>query len=173
MGTREPVSRRAWREVLVDWSDVPLRAILAATFLTHGYEKLFVNGVAQNEPYLNPNVEYSQYADEFPRIPPTYGVTPDWRLELPSHIDNGDLVIPKGYYFGMGDNRDNSLDSRFWGLIPRENVIGRPLFVYWSFETPPGQVDKTRWSERAAFLVHVLVHFFDETRWSRMFHPVH
>ena len=63
-------------------------------------------------------------------------VTPEWRLTLPSHIKNGDLVVPPGSIFAMGDNRDVCLDSRYWGFVPRENVIGRPMFIYWSFITP-------------------------------------
>ena len=59
--------------------------------------------------------------------------------ELPSHIEGEDIVVPPNSYFAMGDNRDVSYDSRYWGFIPRENVIGRPMFIYWSFITPPDQ----------------------------------
>ncbi len=72
-----------------------------------------------------------------------------------------------GHYFAMGDHRDVSLDSRYWGFIPQENVIGRPMFIYWSFETPPGQYTKTGLGERIGFVAHVILHFFDETRWQR------
>lgn len=135
---------------------------------------LYINGVKQNEPYLNANHRYSPYPDEFPRVAPGYmeDLTPDWLGDLPTHIQNGELVIPQGYYFGMGDNRSFSRDSRYWGLIPRENIIGRPLFVYWSFKTPLDQVNKITFADRVSFLFHIVVHFFDETRWSRMFHPV-
>jgi len=75
--------------------------------------------------------------------------------------------VPENSYFGMGDNRDVSLDSRFWGFIPRENVIGRPMFIYWSFETPRDQYERTEASERLKFLAHVVLHFFDQTRWRR------
>ena len=66
-----------------------------------------------------------------------------------------------------GDNRGNSFDSRFWGFIPRQNVIGRPMFVYWSFETPSDQYEMRDWDDRVKFLAHIVIHFFDETRWSR------
>ena len=82
-------------------------------------------------------------------------------------FEGDDLVVPPNSYFGMGDNRDVSLDSRFWGFIPQENVIGRPMFIYWSFETPPDQYQQTAIGERVGFLAHVVIHFFDETRWRR------
>jgi signal peptidase I len=72
----------------------------------------------------------------------------------------------------MGDNRTNSLDGRYWGLVPRSNLIGRPLFVYWSFETSEDQMYKTSTSEQASFALHEFIHFFDETRWRRTFHMV-
>ena len=132
--------------------------------------KLFVNGQAQDEPFVVRNGSYSPYRDNFPRVQPTDfdQVTPEWRLTMPSHVDkNGDLVVPPDSYFGMGDNRDISYDSRFWGFIPRENVIGRPLFIYWSFETPEDQYQRRALGERLGFIGHVVLHFFDETRWSR------
>ncbi len=69
----------------------------------------------------------------------------------------------------MGDNRTNSPDSRYWGLVPRANLIGRPLFVYWSFKTPEDQQYKTSASETTAFALHQFLHFFGETRWDRTF----
>jgi signal peptidase I len=91
---------------------------------------------------------------------------------LESHVENGDLVVPPGNYFAMGDNRDVSLDSRYWGFVPQENIVGRPLFIYWSFETPDDQYRQTAISDRLGFLAHVVIHFFDETRWSRTLHIV-
>jgi signal peptidase I len=132
---------------------------------------VYRNGEKLSEPYVMHKgpMFYDPYRDNFPAIPPSeaYNVSPDWQLQMRSHVEGDDIVVPKDSYFGMGDNRDVSLDSRYWGFIPKENLIGRPMFVYWSFNTPPDQYRHTDVSERIGFLVHVVVHFFDQTRWRR------
>jgi signal peptidase I len=138
---------------------------------------VYRNGEKLNEPYVihqTGELSYNPYRDNFPSVAPSEmsNVTPDWELALPQHVEGDDLVVPANSFFGMGDNRDVSLDSRYWGFIPRENVIGRPMFIYWSFETPAGQYLEREVSQRIAFLVHVVVHFFDETRWRRTFRVV-
>lgn len=137
--------------------------------------KLYINGVEQSEPYLNPVHIPIPYADEFPSRPAAEAseVVPEWPMFMHEHIQGDDLVVPEGSYFGMGDNRSRSLDSRYWGFIPRENVVGRPMFIYWSFVTPEGQYEHTSMTDRLGFLLHIITHFFSETRWSRMFHMVH
>jgi signal peptidase I len=70
-------------------------------------------------------------------------------------------VVPSGNYFAMGDNRDNSYDSRYWGFVPQENIIGRPLIIYWSFENSPDDYLKTSASERLLHASRVLFDFFD------------
>jgi signal peptidase I len=101
-------------------------------------------------------------------VPPADpNISPRWEGELSSYIQDGDLVVPPGHYFAMGDHRGVSLDSRYWGFIPQENIIGRPMFIYWSFNTPSDQYTKTGMADRLGFLAHVVFHFFDETRWGR------
>ena len=86
---------------------------------------------------------------------------------MPTHIQGEDIVVPPNRYFAMGDNRDNSKDSRYWGFIPRQNIIGRPMIIYWSFVTPEDQYMMRDAGDRIGFLAHTIIHFFDETRWSR------
>jgi signal peptidase I len=137
---------------------------------------VILNGVAQTEPYAAPWPEdtYYPYIDDFPSVATSEanGVTEEWAVDLPTHIQGNDLVVPPGMYFMMGDHRHNSLDSRFWGFVPRANVVGRPLFNYWSFKTPDDEMDKTSMGDRMAWMGHVVVHFFTDTRWSRTLHLV-
>lgn len=138
---------------------------------------VFLNGQPLDESKYVQHIDSNiiPYRDDFPAVSPDQGtdVTPEWQLTMPSHMEGGDIVVPPGAVFGMGDNRDVSLDSRYWGFIPRENIIGRPMFIYWSFEEPAGQYQRTAIGERIGYLFHVIFHFFDETRWSRMFRVVH
>jgi signal peptidase I len=135
---------------------------------------VYVNGVKQNEPYAAVATDYNAYRDNFPDVPPPPDdeVTAEWALDLPNHLQNGDLVVPPGYYFAMGDNRPLSLDSRYWGFVPRTNIVGRPLFVYWSFVSTEEDYGQTSLIARVGSVVHVAIHFFDKTRWSRTFHLV-
>ena len=138
---------------------------------------VYRNGEKLDEPYVLHDADNlgDLYRNDFPAIPPSeadpniYAV---WRAELPSHLEGGDIVVPPNCYFGMGDHRGVSLDSRYWGFIPRKNVIGRPLLIYWSFETSEEEYLRSSMSDRMVSLVHTMLHFFDETRWQRTMHVV-
>jgi signal peptidase I len=134
---------------------------------------LYRNGKRVEEPYAIPIEHPDPYRDDFPALPLEFGGNPDWARRLPDYIQNGELVVPPGMYFGMGDNRERSLDSRYWGFIPRENIIGRPMFIYWSFETPEDQYSRTAMPDRIRWLFHVVWNFFSDTRWSRTLRLVH
>ena len=138
---------------------------------------VYRNGEKLNEPYVIHQAGgegYNPYRDNFPSVPPSdySNVAPEWQLSMKQYLQGNDLVVPPDHYFAMGDNRDVSYDSRYWGFIPRENVIGRPMFIYWSFQTPPDQYLQKGLGQRLGFVAHVVIHFFDETRWRRTFRIV-
>jgi len=132
---------------------------------------VYRNGVALDEPYILHDADRPDdfYRNSFPGVQPndSDGLSAYWQIDLASHVQGDDLVVPPDSYFAMGDHRGVSLDSRYWGFIPKQNVVGRPMFIYWSFETPNGQYLKTSMGDRIGFLTHVIIHFFDETRWRR------
>jgi signal peptidase I len=161
---------------------------------------VYLNGVAQNEPYaIQPDaMSLVPFRDDFPSDPAGLrrqasddlaargdcqdqpclnqeaidNRTITWADELPEYVQGDDLVVPPGYVFAMGDNRAESLDGRYWGFVPQQNILGRPLFVYWSFETPADQEDKTTIGDRISFMFHIVTHVFTETRWKRTFHVI-
>jgi signal peptidase I len=137
---------------------------------------VYLNGAAQHEPEItmSSSAPYDAYVNDFPSVNPSTesGVTAEWSVLLPGSIHDGDLIVPPGKYFVMGDNRNNSLDSRYWGFVPRENIIGRPLFVYWSIVMPESGADEVPITDRAESTLHEMTHFFGETRWRRTFHRI-
>ena len=139
-----------------------------------------INGVAQALPKDGSNLPMDtpdeEFLDNFPSIPPAQapsgGATEGWSLDFPNHVKDGDLIVPAGMFFMMGDNRHNSLDSRYWGFVPRANIVGRPLFNYWSFVTPEEQYEQTDLGNHLSWMLRVVTHFVSDTRWSRTFHLV-
>jgi len=137
---------------------------------------VYRNGERLEEPYILHDADHlsDAYRNDFPAVPPAgdSNISNSWRGELASRLQGQDIVVPPDAYFGLGDHRGVSLDSPYWGFIPRQNVIGRPIFVYWSFETPEDEYTRNSPGDRVAFMVHVALHFFDETRWRRTFRVI-
>ena len=137
---------------------------------------VYLNGVAQSEPEAaKPSASANDpYMDDFPLVPPDGrpDVTASWTLTLAEAMKDGDVVVPPEHYFMMGDNREHSRDSRFWGFVPRENILGRPLLVYWSFESAENDELKPALSEQVGTMANEMIHFFDKTRWTRTLHRV-
>jgi signal peptidase I len=130
-------------------------------------KQVILNGKPVNEPYVVHKTAYlDSYRDNFP-TQPNAPLPPSAMDMLEHHVENGELVVPQGYVFAMGDNRDNSSDSRYWGFVPRENIVGTPLIIYWSFEAPTE--DLTNPNIGFDHVVDVVAHFFTKTRWSRTF----
>lgn len=136
---------------------------------------VFVNGSRLQENYaIHTMPELNMYRDDFPLHA---GIPADvdrrWRRELDRHVDKGELVVPPGQYFVMGDNRDQSLDSRYWGFVPQGNIMGRPLVIYLSLNE--GSLAATRAPGSDGKLIktgQVLAHFLQMARWDRIFHRV-
>jgi signal peptidase I len=130
-------------------------------------KQLMLNGHMVNEPYVQHVTSYlNPYRDNFPEHREA-SLPPSAADMLENHVMNGELVVPPGYIFAMGDNRDDSLDSRYWGFVPRENIVGTPLIIYWSFEAPTA--DLTNPNIGIDHIVDVIAHFFTKTRWKRTF----
>lgn len=137
-------------------------------------KKVFINGKPMDEPYVHflepPN---NLFRDNFPRTDiPAYGLEGKWWLEMRKLVEDGQLIIPEGHYFVMGDNRDDSQDSRYWGFVPRENIIGRPLVIYWSVQDWNRNPTAT-FAGRLYHLAYAVTHIFQLTRWHRTLRLVH
>jgi signal peptidase I len=133
-------------------------------------KNLILNGKAVNEPYVYHKAEYfDPYRDDFPVVS-VRAHSPAWDM-FENHVVNGEVVVPPGYYFAMGDNRDSSSDSRYWGFVPRANIIGKPLIIYWSYDAPTDDLTNTAISPR--HVLDLLEHFPTKTRWKRTFRLIH
>jgi signal peptidase I len=130
-------------------------------------KQVFINGIALKEPYaLFTQPANNLFRDSFPRFDIAAGETPEWWVEMRKLVEDGQLIVPQGNYFVMGDNRDDSYDSRYWGFVPRANIIGRPLLIYWSVREPESAALSSV-SGKFAHFVYALTHIFRMTRWNR------
>ncbi len=135
-------------------------------------KQLWVNGAVLDEPYVVHKSDYiDAYRDNFPAPPRSMQVYQSAVDMLENHVRNGEIVVPEGNYFAMGDNRDLSLDSRYWGFVPRDHIIGKPLIIYWSYDAPTSHLQDAGVS--LAHLRDLALNFFPKTRWKRTFQLIH
>jgi signal peptidase I len=135
-------------------------------------KQLYINGVKLDEhAYVYHKTDYiDSYRDNFPGEPNVHLYEPAEKM-LQNNVKNGEVVVPENSYFAMGDNRDSSLDSRYWGFVPRENIIGKPLLIYWSYDAPTEQLASPTIS--FAHMKDLAQHFFKKTRWRRTAMLIH
>ena len=137
--------------------------------------QVYINGQPLDEPYatFEPTPD-NPYLDSFPaKVYTDPGVEPGWWKQLQQTTQNGELTIPAGKYFMLGDNRNHSRDSRYWGFVSRNQIIAQPLVIYFSL-TRPSRTDLQQASDdRLGHESDVSAHFKDFARWKRIFHVVH
>jgi signal peptidase I len=137
--------------------------------------QVFINGQPLSEPYvtLEPTAQ-NPYLDRFPtRVYSDPGVDPGWWKQMQQLTRNGELVIPEGRYFMMGDNRNHSRDSRYWGFVQRSEIIARPLVIYFSLMRPSRTDVQQAMDDRLGHESDVSAHLKGFARWNRIFHIVH
>jgi signal peptidase I len=139
-------------------------------------ERVFIDGRAFDEPYAFYRAAApDSYRDDFPRVDRADpAVDSRWWIQMHTLVSQGELSIPADSYFVLGDNRNDSEDSRYWGLVPRAAIVGKPFLIYFSMNIPDGEsaTDQTTVAEmrmgraeRARGGMTSLLHF---ARWERM-----
>ena len=123
-------------------------------------KKVYINGKPMDEPYVH--FLAPPMASEYNEI-----TSFDVRERY------GPVTVPADQYFMMGDNRDNSQDSRYWGFLPKELIKGKAVVIYWSYESGREDYQDTGAGATLRGLGSTFVHFFTRTRWDRMLHQIH
>jgi signal peptidase I len=137
-------------------------------------KRAWVNDKPLNERHTIFHSEYSDsYRDNFPDGGYPSHIEARWWQQMESLVKGGELIVPPGQYFVLGDNRDESLDSRYWGFVPRQNIVGRPLIVYFSMEADRGPFPRAEAaSDKLARFAEAFTTVVREIRWSRTMHLV-
>jgi signal peptidase I len=143
-------------------------------------QEVFVNGKQLNEPYVihDASAPYDMFNYSFPplkdqMVSPQVIEESGWKKELRRYVEGDELVVPPGKIFAMGDNRDRSSDSRYWGFVDRSAIMGRPFLIYWSVDATSGDYAASTFSQRLLGVFDTLAHLPARTRWSRMLRTVH
>lgn len=138
-------------------------------------KRVYVNGEPVRESYVvYRGMGRDEYRDDFPsREFPATNVEARWWIQMQRLVRHGELEVPPDSYFVLGDNRDQSLDSRYWGFVPRQNIIGRPLLIYWSVRSGErGLSSETSQDDKISRFIYGVAHVFQDTRWDRTFRIV-
>ena len=134
---------------------------------------VFRNDQRLNEPYVYHKYGYEPGSDNFPwpccRPVREESAQQAQQRMLAENISSGEVVVPEDSYFAMGDNRDNSSDSRYWGFVPRQNIVGKPFMIYWSYRASTEDLTGETASSWFHHGVDLAEHFFTRTRWNRTF----
>jgi signal peptidase I len=135
---------------------------------------IYLNGKPLVEPYVVHLLgNFDPWRDNFPTAEPEFAGDPQMSARMlemvHENVRNGELVVPEGSYFAMGDNRDNSLDSRYWGLVPLDNIEGKPFVIFWSYDAPTDDLKDYNFHH----ILDLGLHFFSKTRWDRTLKLVH
>jgi signal peptidase I len=141
-------------------------------------QRVYVNGKVLNEPYVvhDPGAGYDPLNYAFPPMGNQLYSSPvvmEWAHEIKKYVRGEEIVVPPGKYFAMGDNRDHSLDSRYWGFVDRDAIMGRPFLIYWSVEANSADYGQSSFFQRLKSVLDTLLHLPQRTRWSRMLRTVH
>jgi signal peptidase I len=135
-------------------------------------KEVYRNGERLQQDFVvHKDSSFNNFRDSFPDFYAGAGF-PEWMEDYKNHVKNGEIVVPPGKYFAMGDNRDMSSDSRYWGFVPRENIVGKPLLLYWSFESTSDDYREGGAGSYISRVAHVLMNFPHKTRWGRMFNII-
>jgi signal peptidase I len=141
-------------------------------------QRVYVNGKVLSEPYVvhDPGAGYDPLNYAFPPMGNQLYSSPvvaEWAREIKKYVRGEEIIVPPGKYFAMGDNRDRSLDSRYWGFVDRDAIMGRPFLIYWSVDANSADYGQNTFFERLKSVIQTLVHLPQRTRWGRMFRTVH
>ena len=140
-------------------------------------QQVYINGKPLNEPYVVHDSSFGNDPLNY-SFPPVGNqiflspVQPEWAHELAKYVVGDEIVVPPGKYFAMGDNRDHSLDSRYWGFVDRDAIMGRPFLIYWSIEASTSDYGDSSFGQRIVGIFDTLLHLPARTRWNRMLHTV-
>jgi signal peptidase I len=136
---------------------------------------VYINGQKQSEPFAIFEGAYQDnFRDQFPaKLYTDPGVDTHWWIQMRHDVQNGELVVPPGKYFVLGDNRNHSRDSRYWGFVPSDNVVGLPFFIYFSLHELSATEANTLPDDRLGHEKSPLDTVMDFARWSRMFKVIH